>query len=58
MLSILVKGDAEAVITVAKAVKLFIPATPPCGVECLIEHRATVEGPENPVPENILRITV
>ena len=58
MLSILVKGDAEAAFIVAKAVKLFIPETPLCGVESLIEHRATVEDPESLVPENLLRSSV
>ena len=38
--------------------KLFIPETPLYGVESLIEHRATVEDPESPVPENLLRISV
>ena len=54
----LVRGDAEAALTVAKSVKLFIPATSLGGVESLIEHRATVEGPESPVPDNLLRISV
>ena len=43
MISILLKGDAEAALTVAKALKLYITATPLCGVESLIEHRATME---------------
>ena len=43
MLSIVVKGHAEAVLLVAKVMKLYIPATPLCGVESLIEHRATME---------------
>ena len=43
ILSIVVKGHAEAVLLVAKVLKLYIPATPLCGVESLIEHRATME---------------
>ena len=43
MLPIVVKGHAEAVLLVAKVLKLYIPATPLCGVESLIEHRATME---------------
>ena len=58
MLSIFVKDGAEAALTVAKSVKLFIPATSLGGVKSLIEHRATVEGPESPVPDNLLRISV
>ena len=58
MMSICVKGGAEAALTVAKAVKLFLPATSLGGVESLIEHRATVEGPKSPVPDDLLRISV
>ena len=58
MLSVFVKGDAEAALTVAKAVKLFILEMPLCGVESLIEHRATVKDPESLVTENLLRSSV
>ena len=30
----------------------------PGGVESLLEHRATVEAPDSPVPDNLLRISV
>ena len=58
MLSILVHGGAEAALTVAKSVKLFVPATSLGGVESLIEHRSTVEGPDSPTPQNLLRLSV
>ena len=58
MLSILVRGGAEAALTVAKAVELFVPATSLGGVESLIEHRATIEGPQSPTPASLLRISV
>lgn len=58
MLSILVRGGAEEAKQVATATNLFIPATSLGGVESLIEHRATVEGPESAVPRNLLRISV
>jgi cystathionine gamma-synthase len=58
MLSILVDGDAEAARRVATATRLFIPATSLGGVESLIEHRASVEGPHSLVPPNLLRLSV
>lgn len=58
MMSILVRGDAAAALRVATAAELFIPATSLGGVESLIEHRATVEGPDSPVPENLLRLSI
>ena len=58
MMSIQVAGGRDAALRVAKAVRLFIPATSLGGVESLLEHRATVEGPDSPVPDNLLRISV
>ena len=58
MLSLLVRGGEAAAIEVVKACRLFLPATSLGGVESLIEHRATVEGSESPVPRNLLRLSV
>ncbi len=58
MLSFQVKGGAPEAIKVATMTKLFITATSLGGVESLIEHRATVEGPESIVPKNLLRISI
>lgn len=58
MMSLLVTGGADAALTVAKSVKLFVPATSLGGVESLIEHRASVEGPESLTPKNLLRLSV
>jgi len=58
MMSIQIAGGRDAALRVAKAVQLFIPATSLGGVESLLEHRATVEGPTSPVPDNLLRISV
>lgn len=58
MLSLMVKGGGEAALSVAKAVQLFVPATSLGGVESLIEHRASVEGPDSLTPNNLLRISV
>ncbi len=58
MLSFLVKGDAEQTRQIASATQLFLPATSLGGVESLIEHRATVEGPHSLVPGNLLRLSI
>ena len=58
MLSLLVKGDGDTARRIASRTHLFVPATSLGGVESLIEHRATVEGPQSPVPENLLRLSV
>ena len=58
MLSLLVAGDAEDAKRIATRTRLFVPATSLGGVESLIEHRATVEGPHSVVPQNLLRVSV
>ncbi|WP_316766711.1 aminotransferase class I/II-fold pyridoxal phosphate-dependent enzyme [Pedobacter frigiditerrae] len=58
MLSILVKGDAIAARKVVNSVKIFAQATSLGGVESLIEHRASVEGPDTKTPQNLIRISV
>ncbi len=58
MMSILVDGDAAAARAVATRTRIFVPATSLGGVESLIEHRATVEGPNSPVAPNLLRLSV
>lgn len=58
MLSVLVSGDEAAARQVATRTRVFIPATSLGGVESLIEHRKTIEGPNSPVPGNLLRISV
>ncbi len=58
MLSLLVTGGAEAARRVATRTRLFVPATSLGGVESLVEHRATVEGPHSVVPGNLLRVSV
>ena len=58
MLSILVDGDAAVARAVAGRTRVFVPATSLGGVESLIEHRATVEGPNSPVAPNLLRLSV
>jgi len=58
MLSVRVKGGRDAAIAVAANVKLWKRATSLGGVESLIEHRASIEGPTSPVPDNLLRLSV
>lgn len=58
MLSILVKGGAERARQVVNAVQIFAQATSLGGVESLIEHRASIEGPDTKTPQNLIRISV
>jgi cystathionine gamma-synthase len=58
MLSIRIRGDGPAALRVATATRLFRPATSLGGVESLIEHRATLEGPHGTVPPDLLRLSV
>jgi cystathionine gamma-synthase len=58
MLSIQVEGGMEEAMAVAGRVQLFTRATSLGGVESLIEHRASVEGPTSTTPANLLRISV
>jgi cystathionine gamma-synthase len=57
MLSILVKGGADKARKFVNTVKLFAQATSLGGVESLIEHRASVEGPDTKTPQNLIRIS-
>ena len=58
MLSILVKGGATEARNVVNRVRLFAQATSLGGVESLIEHRASIEGPNTKTPQNLIRISV
>lgn len=58
MLSIRVKGGEAAAIRAAANVKLWKRATSLGGVESLIEHRASIEGPGTPCPADLLRLSV
>jgi cystathionine gamma-synthase len=58
MLSFRVKGGEEAAIATAARVKVWKRATSLGGVESLVEHRASVEGPGTPVPSDLLRLSV
>jgi cystathionine gamma-synthase len=58
MLSIRVKGGERAAIATAARVELWKRATSLGGVESLVEHRASVEGPDTPCPPDLLRLSV
>jgi cystathionine gamma-synthase len=58
MLSFRVRGGRADALAVAAKVKLFTRATSLGGVESLLEHRASSEGPTSTTPENLLRMSV
>jgi len=58
MISFQVTGDKDAAIKVASKLKLFVNATSLGGVESLVEHRASVEGPRSTTPSNLLRLSI
>jgi cystathionine gamma-synthase len=55
MLSVRVPGDP---IRTIQRMKLWVPATSLGGVESLVEHRYSVEGPSSPTPPDLLRLSV
>ena len=57
MLSIRVAGGEVAAKRVWSRFRVFKIATSLGGVESLVEHRATVEGPDSPVPVDLLRLS-
>jgi cystathionine gamma-synthase len=54
MLSIRVRDP----LAVVKRLRVWVPATSLGGVESLVEHRASVEGPSSPTPKDLLRLSV
>jgi cystathionine gamma-synthase len=58
MLSIRVTGGEAAALAAAAQVTLWRRATSLGSVESLIEHRASVEGPDSACPPDLLRLSV
>ena len=58
MLSIQVKGGRAEALAVAARMKLFTRATSLGGPHSLVEHRASVEGPDTRTPQNLLRMSI
>ncbi|HXX40801.1 MAG TPA: aminotransferase class V-fold PLP-dependent enzyme [Chthoniobacterales bacterium] len=58
MLSFEVKDGRDAAMKAAAKTKIFTRATSLGGVESLIEHRASIEGPGSTSPEGLLRLSI
>lgn len=58
MLSFEVRGGRPEALRVTAGVKVFTRATSLGGPESLIEHRASVEGPNTRAPESLLRCSI
>ncbi|MBW8876094.1 MAG: aminotransferase class I/II-fold pyridoxal phosphate-dependent enzyme [Acidobacteria bacterium] len=58
MLSLRAAGGREAALRAVSRVRLFTRATSLGGVESLIEHRATTEGPASRTPQDLLRVSI
>lgn len=58
MLSFRLRGGRDAALAVAGALRLATNATSLGGPETLVEHRASIEGPNAVSPGNLLRVSV
>lgn len=58
MLSIRLRGGETAAIGMAAKMTLWKRATSLGGVESLVEHRGSIEGPGSPCPLDLLRLSV
>lgn len=58
MVSFCVQGSRDEAFAVAARMKIFIRATSLGGVESLVEHRASVEGPHSVTPDTLLRLSI
>jgi len=58
VVSMQVPGGAADALAVVSRVRLFTRATSLGGVESLIEHRASIEGPLSQTPPNLIRMSV
>jgi cystathionine gamma-synthase len=58
MASVQVVGGRTEALAFAARTKVFTRATSLGGVESLIEHRASIEGPTTRAPENLLRLSI
>ncbi|MFM7067446.1 MAG: trans-sulfuration enzyme family protein [Gammaproteobacteria bacterium] len=58
MLSFEVRGGMTEALGVAARLRLFTRATSLGGVESLVEHRASMEGPGTATPASLLRVSV
>ena len=58
MISLQIKGDETKARAVANRLQLFQQATSLGGVESLVEHRRSIEGPGSTTPGNLLRLSI
>lgn len=58
MVSFCIRGGRDEAFAVAARLRLFARASSLGGVESLVEHRASVEGPHSVTPESLLRLSV
>lgn len=58
MVSLCVRGDRERALGVARRTRIFTNATSLGGVESLVEHRESIEGPATTTPPNLLRLSI
>lgn len=58
MLSLRVKGGAPGALAFIGKLRVWKRATSLGGVESLVEHRASIEGPESSTPQDLLRMSV
>lgn len=58
LMSIVLKGSKDDALKVTGALKLFQRATSLGGVESLVEHRETIEGPNSGIPPTLLRLSI
>jgi cystathionine gamma-synthase len=58
MLSFRAAGGREAALRAVGRARLFVRATSLGGVESLIEHRATSEGPGSRTPQELIRLSI
>jgi cystathionine gamma-synthase len=58
MVSVRIRAGREAALDVVRRVRLFTRATSLGGVESLIEHRASSEGPGSTTPDDLLRMSI
>ena len=58
MISFETKGDRARALALPNHTRIFTRATSLGGVESLIEHRQSIEGPDTRTPETLLRLSI
>ena len=58
MLSMRIRGGETAAVYGAARMRVWQRATSLGGVESLVEHRSSIEGPDSPCPSDLLRFSV